>query len=312
MSTALERIPPLVKKDSLVRRIVRYRQCYVFLLPTFLLLFVLNYYPAGSALYHSFFNWNGANVEVFVGFQNFVELLQDQNFHIAVVNVVKITLMRLAIALTFPLFAATLIYRMHDQKKAYTYKVLFVVPMVVTQVVVFLIWKFIYTPNGGVLNTLLEALGLQTFQRTWLGDFRTALYSIVFVGFPWISGFQMLIYLAGLQNISVSIIEASTLEGVGSVRRFFMIELPLIASQIKVIVILTVITAVQGFVDVMVMTNGGPGKATLVPGLLLYKNAMQYGKMGYASAIGTLLFVVILTLTYLNLKYMRSSNDNMG
>jgi len=312
MSTAIEKIPPVIKKESLLKRIIQYRHCYVFLLPTFLLLFVLNYYPAGSALYHSLFNWNGANLKVFIGFQNFINIFQDQNFHIAVVNVFRITLMRLAIALTFPLFAATLIYRMHDQGKAYVYKVLFVVPMVVTQVVVFLIWKFIYTPSGGVLNELLEVVGLTGLQRIWLGDFKTAIYSIVFVGFPWISGFQLLIYLAGLQNISVSVIEAATLEGVGSIRRFFMIELPLIASQIKVIVILTIITTVQGFVDIMVMTNGGPGKATLVPGLLLYKSGMQYGQMGYASAIGTLLFATILLLTYLNLKYMRSSNDNMG
>ena len=126
------------------------------------------------------------------------------------------------------------------------------------------------------------------------------------------SGFQTLIYLAGLQNISISITEAAILDGTGPVRRFFSIELPLIASQIKLIVILVMINTIQSFVNILIMTNGGPGKATMVPGLFLYRNAMQYGKMGYACSIGTLLFVVILILTYINLKYMKSNTDAMG
>jgi len=312
MSSSLAEFPPLIRKDSIWRRMVRRRECYLLLLPTFALLGIFNYFPAGSAIYHSFFNWNGANVEVFNGFENFTTLFTNPDFLVSIVNVLKITVISILISVSFPLLAALLIYRMHVDKAAYFYKVLYVIPMVVPSVVIFLIWKFIYSPTDGILNTLLTTVGLSGLIHTWLGDYNTALYSVLFVGFPWVSGFQTLIFLAGLQNISVSVTEAAILDGTGPVQRFFSIELPLIASQIKLIVILAIINSVQGFVNILLMTNGGPGKSTMVPGLYLYRNAMQYGKMGYACSIGTFLFVVILTLTYLNLKYMKSNNDSMG
>jgi raffinose/stachyose/melibiose transport system permease protein len=312
MSSSLAEFPPLIKKDSIWRRMVRRRECYLLLLPTFALLGVFNYFPAGSAIYHSFFNWNGANVEVFNGFENFTTLFTNPDFLTSIINVVKITVISIMISISFPLLAALLIYRMRVDRAAYFYKVLYVIPMVVPSVVIFLIWKFIYSPTDGILNTLFTSMGLSGLTRTWLGDYNTALYSVLFVNFPWVSGFQTLIFLAGLQNISVSVTEAAILDGTGPVQRFFQIEVPLIASQIKLIVILAVINSVQGFVNILLMTNGGPGKSTMVPGLYLYRNAMQYGKMGYACSIGTFLFVVILTLTYLNLKYMKSNNDAMG
>jgi raffinose/stachyose/melibiose transport system permease protein len=312
MSSSLAEFPPLIRKESIWRRIVRRRECYLLLVPTFALLVIFNYFPAGSAIYHSFFNWNGANVEVFNGFENFTNLFTNPDFLTSIFNVVKITVISILISISFPLLTALLIYRMRVDNAAYFYKVLYVIPMVVPSVVIFLIWKFIYSPTDGILNSLLTTAGLTGLTRTWLGDYNTALYAILFVNFPWVSGFQTLIFLAGLQNISVSVTEAAILDGTGPVQRFFSIELPLIASQIKLIVILAIINSVQGFVNILIMTNGGPGKSTMVPGLYLYRNAMQYGKMGYACSIGTFLFIVILTLTYLNLKYMKSNNDAMG
>ena len=303
---------PLVRKDSVWRRMVRRRECYLLLVPTFALLGIFNYYPAASAIYHSFFNWNGANVQIFNGFANFTDLFSNDDFLFSLVNVLKIVVVSLLISITFPLLAAVLIYRLKADRAAYVYKVLYVIPLVVPSVVIFLIWKFIYSPTDGILNMLFNGVGLKGLTRTWLGEYNTALYAILCVGFPWVSGFQTLIYLAGLQNISVSITEAATLDGTGSLRRFFSIELPLIASQVKLILILGMINAIQSFVSILIMTNGGPGKATMVPGLYLYRNAMQYGKMGYACSIGTLLFVVILILTYINLKYMKSNTDAMG
>ncbi len=312
MSSSLEALPPLIKKDSVWRRMVKRRECYLLLIPTFGLLGLFNYYPAGSALYHSLFNWNGANVLIFNGIDNFKDLFSNPDFLFSLINVVKITVISIAISITFPLLAAVLIYRLRADRAAYIYKVIYVIPFVVPTVVIFLIWKFIYSPTDGVLNMLLNGIGLKGLTRTWLGEYNTALYAILFVGFPWVSGFQTLIYLAGLQNIAVSITEAAILDGTGPFRRFFGIELPLIASQVKLIVILVMINAIQSFVSILIMTNGGPGKATMVPGLFLYRNAMQYGKMGYASAIGTLLFAAILILTYINLKYMKSNTDAMG
>ncbi len=297
---------------AVFKKIAKKKQYYFLLLPTFVLLITFNYYPAFSALYHSLFEWNGVNLSKFIGLKNFVEMMRDPTIRISLGNVARLTTTNLLINLTFPLFAAELIYHLKNSKFAYSYRVLCVIPMVVPAMVIIMIWRFIYNPTRGLLNQLFKVAGLGYLARPWLGDFDLALYAVIFVGFPWISGFSTLIYLAGLQNIPVSITEAATIDGTTAITRFLKIELPLITAQIKLIVILTLIGAIQGFVNIMVMTNGGPGEATMVPGLHLYRNAMYYNRMGYACAIGTAIFIVILILTYLNLRYLKSSVEYEG
>jgi raffinose/stachyose/melibiose transport system permease protein len=298
---------PQDRSIPLWRRALRSKWCYVLILPTFLLVALFNYYPAVSALYHSFFEWNGANISQFIGVNNFINLTKDANFWAGIANMFKLGFASVVINLTFPLLAAAMIFHLRDLKLAYFYRVLFVIPMVVPGVVVLMIWRFIYNPTTGLLNEFLRAIDMGTLTRTWLGDFTTALPAVIFIGFPWIAGFSTLIYLAGFQAIPVELLDAAAIDGAGTWSRFRHIELPLVMSQIKLILILTIIGAFQGFSTIMIMTNGGPGRATIVPGLFLYKNAMHYGKMGYACAIGTVLFVITMLLTYLNTRYLKSS-----
>lgn len=284
--------------------------CYLFLLPTFALLLLFNYYPALSALYHSLFNWNGANLAKWVGFANFAHIFKDPVMVNSFKNMGILTGFQLAISITFPLGAAALIFHLRDTRFAYFYRVLYVVPMVVPSMVTMMIWKFIYNPQVGLLNTLLRAWELPT--RVWLGDFKYALYAVIAVGFPWIAGTSMLIYLAGFQAIEKSLLDAAAIDGASGLGRFWYIELPLVLSQIKLIVILTMIGAIQGFAGILVMTAGGPGTTTMVPGLWLYKNAMNYNKMGYACAIGTFLFAITMVLTFINLRFVQSSAEFEG
>ncbi len=306
---------PLPASSGLVatlRRIMRCKECYLLLLPTFALILLFNYYPAASALYHSFFNWDGANFKQFSGLANFRTMLKDAIIWQALGNMIKLTLISVAINLTFPLVAAALIFHLRDLRLAYFYRVLFVVPMVVPGMVTLMIWRFIYNPNIGLLNQILKAIGLGAWARPWLGDFNLALYAIIFIGFPWVAGIGTLIYLAGFQAIPSELLDAAAIDGASTWNRFWRVELPLVMSQIKLLVILTVIGSFQGFTTIMVMTNGGPGTATMVPGLYLYRNAMYYNKMGYACAIGTFIFILTLILTYLNTRYLKSSVEFTG
>jgi len=300
----------LVEKKSArstIKEISKRKECYLLLLPTFLLLLIFNYYPAFSAIYHSFFDWDGANFIRFTGLNNFINLLfNDPTIPLSFLNILKLTIASLIINLTFPLLAAALIFHLKNLRSAYFYRVLFVIPMVVPAMVIYMIWRFIYSPTNGLLNNLLNAVGLGHLARPWLGDFQLALYAVVFIGFPWVAGTSTLIYLAGFQNIPMELLDAVAIDGASAWTRFWKIELPLVVGQIKLIVILTLIGSIQGFTHIMVMTNGGPGESTMVPGLYLYRNAMYYNKMGYACAIGTLLFLIIITLTYLNLRYLKS------
>jgi raffinose/stachyose/melibiose transport system permease protein len=284
--------------------------CYLFLIPTFALLLVFNYYPAFSALYHSFFNWDGATLAKWVGLGNFYQVFKDPIMVKSFGNMGILTGFQLLISITFPLGAAAVIFHLRDTRYAYFYRVLFVVPMVVPGMVTMMIWRFIYNPQIGLLNSLLKAIDLPT--RVWLGDFKFALYAVIAIGFPWIAGTSMLIYLAGFQSIEESLLDAAAIDGADGMGRFWHIELPLVMSQIKLIVILTMIGAIQGFAGILVMTGGGPGTTTMVPGLWLYKNAMQYNKMGYACAIGTFLFAITMVLTFLNLRFVQSSAEFEG
>ncbi|MFB0546643.1 MAG: carbohydrate ABC transporter permease [Anaerolineae bacterium] len=311
-SSAVQHVVSEEEQVSLLRRVVRSKEAYLILVPTFALVLVFNYYPAASALFHSVFEWNGANVQRFIGLANFAAIAKDPTLMGSVTNLVKLALFSLAVNLTFPLLAGALIFHLRDLRLAYFYRVLFVIPLVVPGMVVLGIWKSIYAPNIGLINQLLETVGLGQIARPWLGDFKLALYSIMFIGFPWVAGMSTLIYLAGFQAIPNELLDAAAIDGAGTWKRFWQVEIPLVMSQIKLIVILTVIGAMQNFATIMVMTNGGPGVTTMVPGLWLYRNAMYYNKMGYACAIGTALFAITLTLTYLNMRYLQSSVEFTG
>ena len=299
------KITPATSSPSLLREIVRKRNLYLLILPTFALVILFSYFPAASAFYHSFFWWNGVRAR-WVGLDNFAQMGTDFYFLGSISNMVKLSLFQMTAQLALPLVVATLIYRLRSRRAAYLYQTLLVVPMVVPAIVGFMIWKWFYSYKG-LLNIVLNALGQEEVVRAWLGDPNLALYALMFVGFPWAGGFTMLVFLAGLHQIPAEIVDAAVVDGVGTFSRFFRIELPLLAGQLRFLLILAIINGVQQFTLPLVMTSGGPGWATMVPGLRLFQTVTHEFQYGYGSAIGVALFLAILGLTYLNQRYLRSS-----
>jgi raffinose/stachyose/melibiose transport system permease protein len=172
-------------------------------------------------------------------------------------------------------------------------------PLVLIQV-----WAYLFQPSGGLVDKIFGAVGLP--QLSWFADPHLALVSILLIGFPWISNLGFLIFLGGLQNLPADIIDASRLDGLGAVGRVFAIDIPLLAPQFRIVVILSGIFAVQNFIPILLLTNGGPGTATLVPGLDMYQSAFSNDQYGYGMAIGTLLFVVMLVFTLAAMRLLRS------
>jgi ABC-type sugar transport system permease subunit len=129
----------------------------------------------------------------------------------------------------------------------------------------------------------------------------------MFIGFPWVSGVAVLIYLAALNNIGEDILDAAKLDGAMGFTRVRTVDFPLVLGQVKLLSVLAIIGSLQGYAMQLVLTKGGPGYATEVPGLVMYQEAFSYQRLGYACSIGLVLFLVILALTYLNLRYVRSS-----
>jgi raffinose/stachyose/melibiose transport system permease protein len=282
----------------------------LFCVPSLLFLGLFYYYPVILALRYSLYIWDGVN-ETFAGFSNFARMFRDEWLVDSLGNMVVLIFLRLAVALTAPLLMAILVSRVRQGRMRYSYRIAFVVPMVVTHVVVIIIWQFIYDYNTGLLNELFKILGLGAFKSNWLGDPALALYAIGLIGFPWITSFNyglyFLMYSAGLDNIPGEYHEAAIVDGASSFKRLLHIDLPLLRGQVKMVTVLLTINSIQYFVPILIMTKGGPGTATMVPGLVMYYNGFQFGKLGYASTIGVFLFTLIFVISYLNMRFLKSS-----
>lgn len=292
-----------------LRALWRHRVSYLFLLPTFLFLGVFNYYPAFSGLYHAFTEWETGGVAHGNGLENFRRMAQDEFLRLSLTNQLWLLLAGLLKSLIAPLLVAELLFALRSQRIQRTLRALFLVPMVVPGMVSVLLWGFIYDPNIGLLNNALKAVGLGGWTRAWLGDWHTALPAVIGVGFPWISGLGLLLYLAGLMAIPEDVLSASAVDGATAWRRFWAVDLPLLRGPMKIIAVLTIIGTLQDFGSLLVLTGGGPGLATHVPALHMYYQAFRFGHYGYASAIGFTLFLVVLAFTVANMRFAGAAEE---
>lgn len=279
------------------------------LTPTFLLLAVFSLVPFVWAFATSFYDYEVGGEARFVGLSNYIEYLSDPTLAVSFRNLIFLAAFGILIVMTAPLIVAKLIFSLKSERARYLYRVLFLVPVVVPGVATLMIWQGMIYGDNGFLNGLLRLAGREDLTRGWLSDPRSVLWAIVFIGFPFAGGINVLVYYAGLSGISESVHEAAELDGARSVRKFLAIDVPLVMSQIKLLTILTVIGTVQGFEGIFIVTKGGPGFVSMVPGLWMYMNAFTFQRMGYACAIGVILFLLILGLTVLNLRYFRTSED---
>ncbi len=297
-------------KNSLGIRLKKSVPAYLFLLPLFAGILIFSYYPAFSGIYHSFFEWSNNGKSKFIGLENYINLFQDPIFLNSIPAMIKLMFPKLIISIVVPLIMAELIFAVRSKKMQYWYRVLCLLPMVAPGVVGVLLWKYIYDPSSGLAVVLGRLFGFFEANQNvdWLGDPNLTIGSIIFMGFPWIGGTAVLIYMSGLMNIGAEIREASLLDGASTLQRITKIDVPLVMGQIRYFVIFGIINALQDYSVQIILTNGGPGYTTYVPGYYMFKQAFSYGNMGYASAIGTLLFVVIFIFTLLAMRFMKSKD----
>ena len=292
---------------TLWERIWETRTGYLMVVPTLAFLLIFQYYPAVSGLYRSLFDWNAGLEGTFVGLANFIELFTDDKVFIrSLKNMALLTIWYLISFVGLSTGVAVLIHRIRNDSSKYIFRLFMILPVIIPAVVLILLWKFIYDSTIGPLNTILIGVGLQDWTHAWLAEPKIAIYAVMLRNFPWIDGISVLILLAGLQAIPVEIIESGLLDGASGWRRLRYIELPLITGQIKLLVVLTIMWGVQEYTAVWAMTQGGPIDSTQVPGMWMYFNAFRISRMGYASAIGVVMFLITLVATILNMRYIRS------
>jgi raffinose/stachyose/melibiose transport system permease protein len=295
----------MAKNHLMLRRLPHYRYqsaLVTLLLPSLLLIGVFSYYPAVRSLIGGFYQWNGFSPPSYAGVSQFRQYFQAPTFGTEVKNIAVLVGGSILITLVSQFTAAEIVAHMPGRPAGIA-KYVLVLPIVLPPLVLIEVWAYLLQPGSGLIDHILAVLGVP--QPSWLSDPNLALLSILLIGFPWISNLGFLIFLGGLQNLPKDVLDAARLDGLGAIRRVVTIDIPLLLPQFRIVVILSGIFAVQNFVPILLLTNGGPGTATLVPGLDMYQSAFQNDQYGYGMAIGTVLFAAMLIFTLAAMRALR-------
>ena len=293
----------------------------LWIFPALAMLAVFCLYPVISAFAHSFTDWDGGFHADFIWFSNYGEVFADILFWRSLLNVIILTVVGMILGNAASLLLAELMFNLRS-KLAPVYRFLFVLPAMVPGIIVMLLWqKLILTGSStGVANTLLSLFGIPRSDWFASDSVPVVFLSIFIYGFPWMGGTSFLIYLAGLNGIDQSVIEASKLDGVGTFRRVFLIDLPMISGQVKYFLVMGFIGGLQNYSMQYAITNGGPGEVigslrsgTMVPGFYIFQlitGSSREGAYGYACAMGIVMFIIILAITIVNNKLVKSSDKD--
>ncbi len=265
-----------------------------FVAPNFVLLGVFTFWPVLYSLYLSFLKWNMvAKTRPFIGLANYEAMLSDKVFWLVVRNTFVLAAGTVFIKLALALAVALALNR--KMRARSLYRAVIFSPTFTTSVAVAMVWSWILEPNYGLLRVALNAVGLAS--PNWLGDVNWALPAVMIVVIWSGLGYDMVIFLAGLQGIPAELYEAARVDGASPAQVFFKITFPLLSPTTFFLMIISVIGALKAFDVVAVMTGGGPLNSSNVYVLYLYQNAFKWFKAGYASALALVLFVVILLIT---------------
>jgi len=282
---------------------------YFFVAPSIIFLIVFVILPIFAAAYYSLTDYDLIQSPRFAGFKNYARLTDDYIFPRSITNTLYFAFGTVPSGIVTSLALAVLINR--QIRGIYAYRAFFYLPVVSSFVSVSLIWLWMYEPQFGLLNDIFEGLGLPRMK--WMRSATTSMLSIIIMSVWKNMGLNMVIYLAGLQGIPPHLYEAAEIDGAGGFSKFFRITLPMLAPTTFFVVIVYFIGALQMFVQVFIMSStegrqgigGGPLDSTTTVVLLIYANAFQYLKMGYASAMSFVMFVVIGVVTLINARMLR-------
>jgi len=268
---------------------------WLFVMPSLIVFTLFMFLPIILGFWYSLTDYTGLSDQYnFVGLSNYVKLFQDRYFKVSIKNNLIYAGLYSVLTMLLALVLATLLNGLKRFRKIF--RMAFFMPYISSMVAVAIIWKMIFNPNGGPLNTVLLNIGIANPPK-WLASTDWALIAIVIVSVWKSCGYYMLIFLAGLQNIPETLYESAALDGAGKIARYFKITLPMITPTIFLNLVLVTINSFQVFDLVNVMTKGGPGMSTNVLSFRIYYEGFKNSSMGYASAIAYFLFAVILIIT---------------
>ena len=293
-------IPKVKKMHDILRwvKIPRNRKslltAFLFLLPSLIVFGVFVYYALGFNIYLSFTSWNFLTPsKEFIGFENYIRLFSDSLFWRALKNTAYFAIGSVSLSLIVGLILAILLNQTIPARGIF--RTVIFSPYVTTTAAIALLWMWIFQPEFGLINYSLQILGIEG--PRWLADARWAMPALIIMSVWRNSGYVMVIFLAGLQNIPGELYEAAEIDGAGGYRKFLNITLPLLSPTTFFITVTSLLAAFNTFDQVQVMTLGGPAGATTVLNYFIYERAFVNFRAGYAATASTIMFVILLAIT---------------
>ncbi|AWX95164.1 TPA: carbohydrate ABC transporter permease [Streptococcus suis] len=273
---------------------------YLFLSPAMLILGLFLFLPTLLSIYYAFTDYYLLTPDAtsFVGLDNFIKLFQDPLFMQSLKNIGQFVIFIIPIQLGLALGLALLVN--NKRKSTIFFKVAFFAPVVMSLVVVSVLWLVLLNPSSGLINSILQGIGIDP--QPFLTSPEQAMFVIIAVSAWQGAGYQMLIFLAGLQNIPSSLYEAASIDGASKLKQFFHITLPMLKPTSILILTTTLIDAFKLVIQPMVMTQGGPLNSTLTPVYYIYRTGFTDRMVGYASSITVIFGLIIILFTVLQRK----------
>ncbi|TCP29642.1 carbohydrate ABC transporter membrane protein 1 (CUT1 family) [Scopulibacillus darangshiensis] len=294
---------PLIKKpDRKSKRIIETITPYLFLLPNIIGFLIFTAFPVLFSIIMSFFDWPMLDKPRFIGLENYIHLFtKDELFVKVLLNtvyyVVVLVPLNVIVSLGFAVWLNSI------SRGSVVFRTMFFMPILVPMVASALIWKWLYNPQYGLINGFLGWFGIDG--PNWLGDPKFAMLSIIIMSVWAGFGYNMVIFIAGLQGIPKTLYEAASIDGARKWTCFWKITLPMLSPTMFFAVIMTIISSFQVFDQAFIMTNGGPFNKTNTIVYYIYQNGFEFFKMGYASAIAWVLFAAIFVVTLVQMKMQK-------
>lgn len=257
----------------------------LFLAPALVLVGVFVAWPLIHSGTLSFYRWNGASAPEFIGVGNYTRLALDGYFWAALIRNIVVALTAIVLQVFLALGIAYALVRMFPSLGR-VLLFLYLVPVMISEICIGLLWRFIYNPYFGLVNGLLKAMGLGDLQRGWLGESGTAFAAVIVVMSFTYLGLYVLLFVGALRNVPESIYEAAELDGAGHYRVFRSITIPMVWDTVRANILLCIVGSLKTFSLVFVLTNGGPNRASEVISTYLYSVGFSSFEMGYAATIG--------------------------
>ncbi|MFI3253347.1 MAG: sugar ABC transporter permease [Eubacteriales bacterium] len=278
-----------------------------FIAPALCFLFIFLILPAFLSLGYSFYNYNmlRPDAKSFIGFENYQEIFSDKSFFKALWNTCYFVIIVVPCQTGVALMLAILVNK--KVKTSQFARLCFFAPVVTSMVVISLLWTILYNKDSGVINAILSNFNIPP-QPFLLSD-KQAMNSIIVMSIWQAAGYQMMIFLAGLQDIPSSYYEAASIDGASNFQQFCHITLPSLRNVSNFVILVTTIQAFKLFTQPYVMTGGGPNESTQTLVLTIYQQGMQYRNLGYASAISVSMFVIILVVTFALKLLLKTEED---